>query len=208
MTEKLYLVSILLFFILAFAIKNIKTYITTKQPIKGKSLKLSLSILISSIMYGLIILRLTLLKPKWIIEIEILNYQSLKSIGYIVIFVGFILGIFALIAMKNSWRVGIKYNQKTILVTTGIYSISRNPYFLSYNILFLGYILIFPSIILIVLYVLLVIIFHKMILEEEEYLKSIHNAKYEAYKNKVNRYLTINLKLFKVHFNILVTIML
>mgnify|MGYP000040865789 CR=1 len=194
MIEKIYLGFILVFFIFAFAIRNIMTYLATKQSIRGKSLKLSMSIFISIIIYVLIMLRLTLLKPKWFIEIEILNYQSLKSIGYIVVFVGFILGIFALIAMKNSWRVGIKYNQKTILVTTGIYSISRNPYFLSYNILFLGYILIFPSIILIVLYVLLVVIFHKMILEEEEYLKSIHNAKYVAYKRKVNRYLTINLK--------------
>lgn len=194
MTEKLYLVSILLFFILAFAIKNIKTYITTKQSIKGKSLKLSLSILISSIMYGLIILRLTLLKPKWFIEIDLSEYYWIKTTGLILVLIGFIVGVFALIEMKNSWRVGIKYDQETKLITTGIYNISRNPYFLSYDILFLGYILIFPSIILIVLYVLLVVIFHKMILEEEEYLKSVHNMNYIEYKRKVNRYLTINLK--------------
>ncbi len=194
MTEKLYLVSILLFFILAFAIKNIKTYITTKQSIKGKSLKLSLSILISSIMYGLIILRLTLLKPKWFIEIDLSEYYWIKTTGFILVLIGFIVGVFALIEMKNSWRVGIKYDQETKLITTGIYNISRNPYFLSYDILFLGYILIFPSIILIVLYVLLVVIFHKMILEEEEYLKSVHNMNYIEYKRKVNRYLTINLK--------------
>ena len=43
---------------------------------------------------------------------------------------GFMLGILALIAMRNSWRVGIKYDQKTDLVISGIYRFSRNPYFL------------------------------------------------------------------------------
>jgi len=194
MLEKIYLGFILVFFILAFAIRNIKTYVATKQSIRGKSIKLSMSIFISTMMYVIIMLRLTLLKPKWFIEIDLSQYVWFKILGIGLVFIGFISGIFALIAMKSSWRVGIKYNQKTKLITTGIYSISRNPYFLSYNILFLGYILIFPSSILIVLYVLLVIIFHKMILDEEEYLLSKHNEKYIEYKRKVNRYLTLNLK--------------
>lgn len=194
MLEKIYLGFILVFFILAFAIRNIKTYVATKQSIRGKSIKLSMSIFISTMMYVIIMLRLTLLKPKWFIEIDLSQYVWFKILGIGLVFIGFMIGVFALIEMKNSWRVGIKYDQKTKLITTGIYSISRNPYFLSYNILFLGYILIFPSIILIVLYVLLVVIFHKMILEEEGYLLSVHNTNYLEYKRKVNRYLTINLK--------------
>jgi len=189
MIEKAYLGLILIFFILAFAIRNIKTYISTKNSIRGKSLKLTISVLISTIIYCLIFLRLTLLKPKFLFEIDLPT--GLNTIGLVFVTVGFILGILALIAMKNSWRVGIKYDQKTDLITTGIYRISRNPYFLSYNILIFGYILIFPSLILIVLYLILVIVFHKMILEEEKYLQSVHGASYEDYRSKVNRYLTI-----------------
>ncbi|MDP3313260.1 isoprenylcysteine carboxylmethyltransferase family protein [Lutibacter sp.] len=134
---------------------------------------------------------MTILEPKWIIEFDLTQYSQLKIIGLVFVSVGFILGILALIAMKNSWRVGIRYDQKTDLVTTGIYSVSRNPYFLSYNILIFGYILIFPSSILMVLYLMLVVVFHKMILEEEKYLLSVHNTAYMDYKRKVNRYLTI-----------------
>ncbi|NJO88868.1 MAG: isoprenylcysteine carboxylmethyltransferase family protein [Chloroflexia bacterium] len=105
--------------------------------------------------------------------------------------VGFIVGIFALAAMKNSWRVGIRYEQKTDLVTNGIYQFSRNPYFLSYNILMFGFLLIFPSVLILIPYALLVFLFHKMILEEENYLENMHGEDYLNYKRKVKRYTTL-----------------
>lgn len=190
MIEKIYLGLILIFFILAFAIRNIKTYLSTKQSIKGKSLKLTMSILVSTIIYVLILLRLTILNSYWF-EIDFSNCLIIKYVGLAFVSFGFVFGILALIAMKNSWRVGIKYDQKTDLVTSGIYRFSRNPYFFSYDILILGYILIFPSIILIILHLALVIIFHNMILEEEKYLESVHGDLYLDYKRKVKRYLTI-----------------
>lgn len=190
MIEKIYLGLILIFFILAFAIRNIKTYLITKQPIKGKSLKLTMSILVSTIIYVLILLRLTMLNSYWF-EIDFSNFLIIKYVGLAFVSLGFVFGILALIAMKNSWRVGIKYDQKTDLVTSGIFRFSRNPYFFSYDILILGYILIFPSIILIILHLALVIIFHNMILEEEKYLESVHGNSYLNYKRKVKRYLTI-----------------
>ena len=191
MIEKTFLILILVFFILAFAIRNIKTYLSTKKSIKGKSLKLTMSILISTLIYILILLRLIVLEPQWIIEIDLSEYSQLKIIGLIFIAVGFILGILALIAMKNSWRVGIKHNQKTDLVTNGVYRISRNPYFLSYNILIFGYILLLTSILLIILYLILIVVLHKIILDEEKYLETVHQKKYLDYKKKVNRYLSI-----------------
>ena len=191
MIEKIYLGLVLVFFILAFAIKNIQTYFSTRQSIRGRSTKVTLSVLISTIIYCLIISRLTFLDPKWLIEIDFSSFVILKSIGLVLVTLGFVLGILALIKMRNSWRVGIKYDQKTDLVTTGIYRISRNPYFLSYDILIFGYILIFPSLLLILLYLTLVVVFHRMIIEEEKYLMSVHDSTYLDYKKKVDRYLTI-----------------
>lgn len=191
MIEKLYLILILVFFILAFAVRNIATYLATKKSIRGSSLKLTLSILISTVIYVLILFRLTFPDTQLLIEFDLSEFPLVKTIGLISASVGFVLGILALIAMKNSWRVGIKYDQHTDLVTSGIYRISRNPYFFSYDILILGYLLIFPSPILAVLFIILVIVFHKMILEEEKYLESVHGASYMEYRMKVKRYLTL-----------------
>ena len=194
MIEKVYLGLIIIFFILAFAVRNIKTYLSTRQSIKGRSVQLTLSVLISTIIYCLIICRLIFLEPKWIIEFDLSAFKLIKLMGLSLVSLGFIFGILALIKMRNSWRVGIRYEQKTTLVTTGIYSLSRNPYFLSYDLLIFGYILIFPSPILLLLYLTLVVVFHKMILAEEKYLESIHNTNYMDYKSKVNRYLTLKIK--------------
>lgn len=187
----LYLGLILVFFILAFAVKNIKTYFSTGESIRGKSKKLTASILLSTLIYILIFLRLIILKPNWILEIHPPGYETLRIIGLVLVTIGFFMGIFSLISMKNSWRVGIKYEQKTELVTTGIYRISRNPYFFSYDLLILGFIFIFPSLVLVILYVPLVIVFHKMILEEEKYLESVHGKSYLVFKKNVARYFTL-----------------
>ncbi len=191
MTEKLYLFSILVFFILAFAIRNIKTALNTELSIKGKSVKVNLSVLLSSIIYITIILRLFYLSGHQLIELEIIQNEIIKYVGFSMVTVGFIIGILALIAMKNSWRVGIRYEQKTDLITSGIYKFSRNPYFLSYNVLMFGFLLVFPSVLLLIPYVLLVFLFHKMILEEESYLENIHGEEYLNYKRKVKRYITL-----------------
>ena len=177
---------------LAFAVRNVKTYLATKTSIRGQSLKLTISVLVSTMIYCLIFLRLTILKPENIYEME--QPVFLNTMGLIFVSLGFIIGIFAMITMKNSWRVGIKHKQKTDLITSGVYRVSRNPYFLSYDILIMGYVLIFPSPIIIILYLILVVVFHQMILEEEQYLQSVHDLSYTAYQNKVNRYFTIDVK--------------
>ena len=152
-----------------------------------------MSILISTLIYLLILSRLMILKPEWILEFDYSNFRMIKYVGLILVTTGFMLGILALIAMRNSWRVGIKYDQKTDLVISGIYRFSRNPYFLSYDVLIFGYIIIFPSIVLIVLLISLAMIFHSMILEEEKYLQSVHGDNYLDYKKRVNRYITIKI---------------
>ncbi len=191
MIIKIYSGLILVFFIAAFAVRNIKTYLATRQSIRGSSKKLTFSVLISTSIYLLIAGRLTFVKPVWILEADFQVFEWLQLPGLILLTFGFLLGILALMSMKNSWRVGIKYDQKTVLVRSGVYAFSRNPYFLSYDILILGYILLFPSLIILGLYLILVMIFHRMILEEEKYLESKHGETYLTYKQSVKRYMTI-----------------
>ncbi len=52
------------------------------------------------------------------------------------------LGVFAFVVsvlqMKDNWRAGVQREEKTNLVTTGIYSISRNPAFLGFDLMYIG----------------------------------------------------------------------
>lgn len=193
MGETIFLSSILVFFILAFGLKNLLTFLKTKQSIKGKSAKLSLSIVLSTCIYILLFIRIFFGRINWLFELNFPFQNYLNFVGYSFVVLGFLIGLLALIEMKSSWRVGIKYDQKTSLITTGIYSISRNPYFFSYAVLIFGYFLVFPSIFILFLYVFLNVIFHKMILEEESYLAKIQGEKYKEYKERVNRYLTLKI---------------
>jgi len=184
-----YILVIILIYLVAFFLRNLKTYFSAKASIRGKSRKLTISLLLSVIVYLLIFIQL--FYPVFIgflVELDFLHIDFIGYIGYLLIFIALVIGLAALFEMRNSWRVGIKYDQKTELVTTGIYVISRNPYFLSYDLLFLGIWFIFPSIIFLLLIFSLAIAFHLMILEEEDYLKNAQGAIYQDYKNQVRRY--------------------
>jgi protein-S-isoprenylcysteine O-methyltransferase Ste14 len=186
----IYLFIILIIYLTAFFVQNIKTRLSTKQPIRGRSPKLTVSLALSTIIYLLTfgMLFFPILEQK-LVRFSLLNTVVFDLLGLLIITLALFIGLAALYEMKNSWRVGIKYDQKTDLVTTGIYSISRNPYFLSYNLLFGGVFLVFPTGILLLLVSALIIIFHQMILEEEGYLAKVQGEVYEKYKNKTGRYL-------------------
>lgn len=186
----LYVLIILIIYLSAFFIQNLRTYFSVKQSIRGRSVKLSISLVLSTIIYLLTFAQIAYPGiSDGLIFLDVLSYKWIQFVGAILISLALIIGLSALYEMKNSWRVGIKYNQKTDLVTSGIYAISRNPYFLSYNILFPGIFLIFPSIVILGLTVSLMRTFHLMILEEEQYLFKIQGEDYRHYKKKTGRYL-------------------
>ena len=76
----------------------------------------------------------------------------------------------SLVGLKDSWRVGIIEEQTTKLVTTGIYTLSRNPYFVSYLLLFGGYTIFLQNFVLLIIMVRNTVLVHKMIIKEEQYL--------------------------------------
>jgi protein-S-isoprenylcysteine O-methyltransferase Ste14 len=90
--------------------------------------------------------------------------------------------------MKNSWRVGIP-EEKTALVTSGIYNFSRNPAFVGFDLLYLSLCLMFFNIPLIVISIFSAAMLHIQILQEEEYMHITFGAEYDEYKKYTMRYL-------------------
>lgn len=64
------------------------------------------------------------------VPIYYLEIKIIRIVGLIILHLSLIWIIIAQIQMSNSWRVGIDEKNKTDLVTTGLFSICRNPIFL------------------------------------------------------------------------------
>lgn len=102
---------------------------------------------------------------------------------------GVIFFISAVVQMRDSWRAGISPDEKTGLVTSGIYSVSRNPAFVGFDLTYIGLLLCFANRLHLVVVVCTVVIFHLQILQEEQFLLSRTDIDYKEYYNRVRRYL-------------------
>ena len=90
--------------------------------------------------------------------------------------------------MGPSWRIGISNMINTPLVTTGIFSLTRNPVYIAFNLFALGIALTADHFIFFFLFSTILINLHLLILEEEKSLEKTHGEKYLKYKKKVPRY--------------------
>ncbi len=115
--------------------------------------------------------------------------QTLVAVGVVLGFVGDILFIVSVVTMKDSWRAGIAENDKTEMITSGIYSISRNPAFLAFDCVYVGLLLIAFNWFLLAFSVFAMTMLHLQILQEETFLSKTFGAEYNIYKSKVRRYL-------------------
>jgi protein-S-isoprenylcysteine O-methyltransferase Ste14 len=113
----------------------------------------------------------------------------LRIPGMILISIGMIIFISGINAFKNSWRIGIDTNTRDVLITTGIFSYTRNPIFLFLNIYFIGTSLIYPTPFFISFALLTLIGIHHHIRTEEKFLKEHYGKPYLEYHKKVRRYI-------------------
>ena len=93
----------------------------------------------------------------------------------------------AVITMKTSWRVGIP-EEKTALVTEGIYRFSRNPAFVGFDLLYLSIGLMFFNVPLAVISIWAAVMLHLQILQEEEHMEKMFGEEYVEYKKHTKRY--------------------
>lgn len=92
--------------------------------------------------------------------------------------------------MRDSWRAGVSREEKTELVTSGIYRISRNPAFLGFDLLYIGILMAFFNLPLCALSFAGMVLFHLQIVNvEEDFLLETFGDAYLDYRRQVCRYL-------------------
>jgi protein-S-isoprenylcysteine O-methyltransferase Ste14 len=170
-----------------FIFKNVTLKKKIKIEIRGKNKEASYSILFFIIFITISIILSFQANP--VLSVNIINSQVAIVFGIILLFLNMIFSILALITLKDSWRVGVIEEQKTKLITNGIFQFSRNPYFVSYILMFFAYSIILQNIILLFLSMIGSFFVHSMIKKEEQYLATVHGSEYTQYKEKVPRYI-------------------
>lgn len=89
--------------------------------------------------------------------------------------------------MRDSWRVGIP-EEKTELVTDGIYRYSRNPAFVGFDLMYLSVCLMFFNVPLVLVSALAAGMLHLQILQEEAHLQQEFGEAYGEYRKQTMRY--------------------
>ena len=115
--------------------------------------------------------------------------SNARFTGFCIGMVGDLIFLISVLCMKDSWRAGIPANDKTELVTGGVYAYSRNPAFLGFDLQYIGVLLMFCNLLTATFTVFAVSMLHLQILQEERYLTTTFGAEYLKYRHQVLRYL-------------------
>ena len=115
---------------------------------------------------------------------------SMRIAGVIITALGVLAFVVSVLQMKDNWRAGVQREEKTNLVTTGIYSVSRNPAFLGFDLMYIGILLAFFHWYLCIITVFAVVMLHLQIVNvEEDFLMETFGEEYLSYRKKVHRYI-------------------
>lgn len=128
--------------------------------------------------------------PNWNnydVYISVLLNPYLMYLGLFLLGVSLVWTIVAQIHMKDSWRIGIDNDKKSELITSGLFSVSRNPIFFGMILSLVGLFLCLPTLFSSLFLVLGYVLIQIQIRLEEDFLLKEHGDLYNNYLNKVRR---------------------
>jgi len=198
MALKIYLpIYLIMYMLVAFVIPTYRTYKQTGiNPITfGKNdnahdyIGFIMKVLIVLLFIAVLTNSFSEKMYSYLVPIFYLQTQTITIIGLALIHIALIWISIAQFQMSNSWRIGIDEENKTKLVTDGVFSISRNPIFLGMIISVLGLFFILPNALTFFLTITTYIVIKIQIRLEEEFLQKQHAQDYVNYKLKTKRLL-------------------
>ena len=116
--------------------------------------------------------------------------NKVNDIAAISLFIiGGFITLLSVINIGNALSIGLPENN-TKLVTRGLYKFSRNSMYFGLFIILLASCLHAPHFINFILAIIAISVHHKIILEEEKFLKNRFGKEWDEYVRQVNRYLS------------------
>ena len=190
----LYLV---LYMMVAFVLPSYRTYKQTGiNPITfGKTgnahdyIGFVMKVLIALLFIAVFIYSFSDKAYQYLVPISYLMKEVFMIVGLILIHLSLLWISVAQYQMSNSWRIGIDENNKTELITKGLFSYSRNPIFLGMIISVTGIFFILPNAITFFLMLSTYIVIQIEIRLEENFLEKQHGQEYLSYKQTTKRLL-------------------
>lgn len=179
----LILVTFYTFYFAKIVIQNKQSIKTNQMGVGNKPKKV---LLIERIMRCATVLA-CIIEVCSIFSVKHFPVTEVRIVGVLLGILGVIFFALATITMKTSWRVGIP-EEKTTLVTQGIYRFSRNPAFVGFDLLYLSICLMFFNIPLVLVSVWAAVMLHLQILQEENHMYHMFGDEYDAYKKHTLRY--------------------
>ena len=125
-----------------------------------------------------------------LIPLPLMVPPVLRTAGFLLALLGFLLGVGALMAFRNARTAPDSPRQVSRLITSGVYRFTRNPVNLGFVLILVGILLNAGSYWGILLAPVLVILLNRLVIErEEEYLAQKFGDEYSRYKSKVRRWI-------------------
>jgi protein-S-isoprenylcysteine O-methyltransferase Ste14 len=109
-------------------------------------------------------------------------------IGVALCLCGLLILLISLLSFGSSFRVGIDDDHPDELVTTGIFSVSRNPIYVGGALILIGEFLVFPNWIPLIYLAGGLALFHRQVQREEAFMRNHYGQKYLEYCQHVRRY--------------------
>jgi protein-S-isoprenylcysteine O-methyltransferase Ste14 len=170
-----------------FVAKNLRLQRRLGQPVRGGNREANLAIGVFAIFIGSAIYLAIAYPPPQ--SYGLLDPGLARTLSLLLMLLSLLVARAALRDLGDSWRIGVIEQQQTELIERGIYRFSRNPFFVAYLLLFAAYTAELQNPLLLLLLCACFAAVHSMILREEQFLAASHGAAYEAYKQRVPRYL-------------------
>lgn len=148
---------------------------------------------IFKLLFGLafVVLSVNAFAPQWtafLLPADFLAKPRIWWGGMALLHLSLFLVVVAQVQMNRSWRVGFNENQRTELVTVGLFRYSRNPVFVGMLLTMLGLFLVLPNALTLLAAALTWVVLQIQVRMEEEYLTNTHGNLYLDYMKKTGRW--------------------